>query len=99
MLLALVAPSPDGAELRELGQRASAAEPGQRPASAAGVQQALARFLAREPFGSPQLAALWRQLAAPRTEREEGASTTGVLEAVPEAPPQSASSPSRRIKR
>jgi serine/threonine-protein kinase len=101
MLLALVEPAFGAEELRALGQRASAPEPRLRPATAADFQQALAPFLAREPFGCTQLAELWRRLASPRTERETGASTTGGLESVPgpQERAQPASSPSRRIKR
>jgi len=100
MLLALVAPASGAPELQALGQRASALEPRLRPATAGDFQQALAPLLARAPFGPAQLAERWRQLASPRTEREAGASTTGVLESGPgQAGAQSASSPSRRIKR
>lgn len=101
MLQALVEPSSGAGELRALGQRARAPEPRLRPATAADFQQALASFLAREPFSPARLAELWRQLASPRTERETGASTTGGLEPVPgpQERAQPASSPSRRIKR
>jgi serine/threonine protein kinase len=103
MLLALLEHADRESELWALGQRASAPRPDPRPASAADFQQALTRFLDREPFGARQLQEIWRRLASPRAEREEGASTTGVLESVPrrgpEDEPQLASRPNRRIKR
>jgi serine/threonine protein kinase len=108
MLLALLEHEAAAPELWALGQQASATQPHLRPASAAVFAQALAVFLAREPFGPRQLKQRWQRLAAPRrSAHEAGASTTGVLESSPpETPegrvgetPQPMSSPSRRIKR
>jgi serine/threonine protein kinase len=107
VLLSLLEHPSRAPELWALGQRASAPEPHQRPASAADFQRALMAFLAREPFGPQQLGRLWQRLASPRTEPEVGASTTGVLESPPRQAPeagakqeaQPASRPRRRINR